>query len=350
VLLKNWEMFNWTLSQGVDINDRDEQGRTLFSLLLGLGAPIETLEELIYRGADPRVPDFKKRTVVHQAISTNNAPALNFLLDRVKLDVNAQDAEGNTALHYAVSLGNMAATWRILETWGGDVNASNKNGINALHLVCNHVNITDRPTIPILVLLFRYNIEKELRSLIDGNTPLHVCAMNGHKPLVTAITKFVHNTATSNYQGYTPAMLAALNGHGDLGRELYKRSEAPVQQWNEAQLGEYIFFEFPFLKASRRLDLMHRFFVYRIDGSQLPQVSNDILAGMGINDPQYRELLLKIFEKLLNEGPAIFNPTPAATQEKPEATTEQLQEQVPQQPDLARDVTNLRERVQPIEL
>ena len=37
-LTKNWDMFAWGLQQGVDINDVDNSGMGLLSILLSLGA------------------------------------------------------------------------------------------------------------------------------------------------------------------------------------------------------------------------------------------------------------------------------------------------------------------------
>tara|TARA_R110002050_G_scaffold300145_1_gene467925 strand:- start:1583 stop:2059 length:477 start_codon:yes stop_codon:yes gene_type:complete len=69
--------------------------------------------------------------------------------------------------------------------------------------------------------LFRAGCKKDTQAEGDGNTPLHVCGMNGHEPLVKAIMRHVEHTAVPNHKGYTPAVAAVLSGHPDIGYKIY---------------------------------------------------------------------------------------------------------------------------------
>jgi len=305
---KNEGMLNWTLAQGVDINDRDENGRSLFAILSILGVSDDILEDFLRRGADPRLVDQQLRTPVHLAVSAKKMAVLEFLLDRLKLEVDALDDEKNTPLLYAVATGQPVMVKRLLEKWGANVHSKNILDRNSVHLVCSHNDLTEKMSVFILGELLRNKIDVTLQSQSDGNTPLHLCAMNGHEPLIKAIIAHVPNTAVPNSRGYTPAMVALMSSQSAVADLLYRKNMKAVKEWNESELGEYILFEITSLPLVARVDLLQRFYVYRIDGAHFINISDDILQEMGINAPNTRAHLMEIFQDLILNGPRKAKP------------------------------------------
>eukprot|EP00742_Colponemidia_sp_Colp-10_P017317 GILJ01019916.1.p1 GENE.GILJ01019916.1~~GILJ01019916.1.p1 ORF type:complete len:388 (+),score=42.80 GILJ01019916.1:76-1239(+) len=103
---------DWLLSEGVDPNARDRQGRTALHLALTVGyCRLESW-----------------------------SPILSHLLDKVKIDINAGDHEGTTPLHLAaaaygsITPNGKDITTRLLKNPQLDINRVDNKGDTALHV------------------------------------------------------------------------------------------------------------------------------------------------------------------------------------------------------------------------
>ncbi len=87
------------LSIGVDVNARDNNGRTPLHEL-ATWADLDLVEMLVSVGADPRAVDNDGRTVLHSAAKSSKLDALKFLVDQ-GANVLATAANGESVLHVA---------------------------------------------------------------------------------------------------------------------------------------------------------------------------------------------------------------------------------------------------------
>ena len=69
------------LKQGVDIDDKDEEGRTGFQFACGYGE-IDCIKFFLENGADINCADNNKNTAMHYAAGYGQQEAVKLLLDR----------------------------------------------------------------------------------------------------------------------------------------------------------------------------------------------------------------------------------------------------------------------------
>ena len=204
-----------------DINQRDANGRTpLMSAALYNKAA--TMRLLIDNGADTSLKDNDTKTLLHYAAMSGrstppNPEALEFLLDRNELDINATDKDGNspihdsteshnddnfllllnsganitlknknndTLLHKAALSRNPDAIAKILETIPAEnlaeaINAQNKKGETPLLCVIRSQILRENITIPILNRLREAGADFSLADNL-GNNALHYAIENRH--------------------------------------------------------------------------------------------------------------------------------------------------------------------------
>ena len=79
---------------------------------------------------------------LHIAVLTNNFPAVQHLVEKVKFDdsisavVNRRQNEGFTPVLYACHRGNFEILHYLLDQ-GGDLKTQSKKGVTCLHLACS---------------------------------------------------------------------------------------------------------------------------------------------------------------------------------------------------------------------
>jgi ankyrin repeat protein len=135
------------LDHGVNINVRDEMGRTpLHESLINLcDGPdydyyIDAVRFLLDHGADVGALDNNRSTPLHVVSEYGNVKASRLLLER-GADVDALDNDHSTPLHMASQHGNVKAARLLLER-GANAHAQNKNNQTPIQLLM--ANIFDK--------------------------------------------------------------------------------------------------------------------------------------------------------------------------------------------------------------
>ena len=123
-------------------------------------------------------------------------------------DPNAQDSSGWTPLHTAVAHGHVNVAKLLIE-YGADVNAKTLRGWTPLHFASAF-------RMPLMVKLLLQNGADVNAKDKDGATPLHFAASKGYLDVVELLLKNGADPSIINSLGETPAELAEINGHRDV--------------------------------------------------------------------------------------------------------------------------------------
>lgn len=120
------------LKAGVNLEARNEYGRTALHVAANHTDNPAIIEALIKAGADPNAPDMFGQTPLHRTSFWGGGSAVIETLLKSGADPNARTERGNTPLHLAVSwpkavIGNPAAIEALLKS-GADPNVRNTKG------------------------------------------------------------------------------------------------------------------------------------------------------------------------------------------------------------------------------
>ncbi len=138
------------IKNGVDLKIKNKDGKTIPEVLL-VGASgriggnqggnattstplnLEATKKALELGANINTVLFDSYTLLHQAVKSNDAAAIEFLLKN-KANVNARDVDGNTPAHIAAQQGNKTIV-DLLAKYGADLKIKNKEGKTAKDLL-----------------------------------------------------------------------------------------------------------------------------------------------------------------------------------------------------------------------
>lgn len=166
LLYNDFESLKWILQTGIDINMKDNNGKTSFIYMIEEGLLLKDRKErdlflervvniLKYRvNIDDQ--DNEGRTVLHKAVIANDTELVEKLLSK-KSDLNKKDIHGRTALQHTQWTGNYRiARWLI--SAGANINIVDNSGFTLL----NYAAILGHEKLLIIliragVLMYNYN-------------------------------------------------------------------------------------------------------------------------------------------------------------------------------------------------
>ncbi|XP_017888124.1 uncharacterized protein LOC108629771 [Ceratina calcarata] len=153
------------LSRYIDINCKDESGRTLLHLCVSsYESNFDMFRFLLGEGANVNAKTVEGVTPLHKAVFFRHISEVDVLL-KCNADVNAKDNEGATPLHDCVTNGDVDIC-RLLIKEGANVNSTNNKGATPLHLAATEGRLD------ILEVLLSEGADIHCRDL-DGKTALH---------------------------------------------------------------------------------------------------------------------------------------------------------------------------------
>ncbi|KAI3034865.1 hypothetical protein CBS76997_10987 [Aspergillus niger] len=193
-----------------DLLHQDEEGRT--PLIYAVQHNEASLTAMLLRHPTSRTEprDFHGRTALWYAVQQGNTDIIPLLLDS-GADVSVLDDYGETPLHKSIKDGNLSATRLLLRdptVW---------TPVFALHAVNNVLPplcmAADRGSIEMVRLLVEcgwYVNEVD----VEGRTPLHCAAENGHDPVVQVLlTNEQLDVNARDHRKSTALHEAAWKGH-----------------------------------------------------------------------------------------------------------------------------------------
>lgn len=130
------------------------------------------------------VKDEDGQNPLHYAASTGFIDGVHLLLNQIKMDASERDADGSYPIHLASKNGHVGILEKLLQHCPDAKEYVNQDGQNILHVAAKYGKDS----------IARYTLKTPgLESLLnekdkDGNTPLHLAAINWHPKVVTSLT------------------------------------------------------------------------------------------------------------------------------------------------------------------
>jgi uncharacterized membrane protein YfcA len=141
------------------------------------------------------------------------------LVERVKADLNARNADGYTPLHRAVET-DMKRLAQALIARGADPRARSKNGETALHLAALH------PEPDFTDILLAAGADPQAKNA-DGESALFWAVLSGHIVVAQRLLARGADPNATDRKGNTPLHAAAHGGHLEIARLLLARTAQP---------------------------------------------------------------------------------------------------------------------------
>lgn len=208
--LGNLQLVKYLLDQQVDVNARDEFGKTpLLAAVSGKQAQIVRL--LLTHGADPNMVDFTGATPLHAAAAVGHWQ-IAFSLINANANPNAQDFYGATPLHNAASAGSPALI-KLLLNHGARIDIADHMTQDALDKAIEHNHL------PVLRLLLDRGINVNRRAPC-GSTPLHTAVSARKAEVIEELLRRGAWPDLTDFQGLTANDHAFFTGDVNVLRAL----------------------------------------------------------------------------------------------------------------------------------
>ena len=119
---------NMLIRKGANVNARDEEGWSTFLYAAAFGNP-SILGSLFYKNR--RLINTKTKgnaTALHMAVVYDNLENIKYLVEKLKINIDAQDDDGWTALYYA-AINHKRDAYKLLLKLGANKNITNNEGL-----------------------------------------------------------------------------------------------------------------------------------------------------------------------------------------------------------------------------
>lgn len=207
------EILEYLLDAGADIELRDKLPQA-WTPLLYANDSAEAISVLIDRGANVNCVTEHGYSVLHLAVGAEdeNLEATKLLVE-AGADVNATAPNGASVLLSAVEMGAYETAKYLLES-GADPEIKNRLGVTVISGAC--IGGEER----LVRLLLEHGVSLANADELQGYTPLHHAADEGHETIVRMLLKAGANASALTKSGEYPEDLAEEEGHMELAKLL----------------------------------------------------------------------------------------------------------------------------------
>lgn len=185
------EVLQLLLEKGVDVNAKDNDGRTalIYLIYVGMRTGLDTVvakaqdaaRDLVNKGADINAKDNGGITVLMYAVQRRDSAIVSMLLEK-GAEVNAKRSDGQTALMDTVG-GGGAQIARMLIDKGAKINDTNEKGQTALILAAEAAYNED-----VVSVLLAKGADVSAKDK-ERNTALKIATRNGNSKIVAMLKK-----------------------------------------------------------------------------------------------------------------------------------------------------------------
>ncbi|MGY3054916.1 ankyrin repeat protein [Pedobacter sp. UYEF25] len=185
---KQTEVINYFLEKGIDVNQLDGNGNTVFINAAAANSDVELLKTLQSKVQNINQQNKKGESALMLAVANNSAEIVDYLLAN-SADVALVNAEGNNLTYYLVeayrrqqrgensgkvsAAANFELKLALLKAKGFDLAGKSKNGNTMYHFAVMKGNLS------LLKFLPSFNIDIDAKNE-EGYTALHRAAMLSH--------------------------------------------------------------------------------------------------------------------------------------------------------------------------
>lgn len=201
------------LEKGVDIDARDEGGRTALPIAAENGHE-EVVRLLIDNGADINARDKGNRTTLPIAAEKGHEEIVRLLVSEVT-NIDVRDTHGRTGLWWAASRGSETLTRLFLER-NANINVRDSSGASALLIAIAKGHEA------VVRLLVEKGADIEVGDMY-GTTPLVIAATKGRETMVQLLVDKGVNIDAEDRYGQAALWYAAEHGHEVIVRLLLEK-------------------------------------------------------------------------------------------------------------------------------
>ncbi|CAH1128890.1 unnamed protein product [Ceutorhynchus assimilis] len=208
-------------SKGLDPNFHcQESGETPLTIATGIKKPAKTLMALVNGGAilDYRTKDGS--TALHRAVEHKSLDSLKTLLE-LGASPNYKNNKGLTALYFTITPNIEPIFSETLLHDHATTGSADSQGWQEVHQACKHGLLKH------LEHLLFYGADMNAHNA-SGNTPLHVCAVNGQESCARQLLFRGADRQALNFANQTPCQVAVIAGNMELAELIQNYREEDV--------------------------------------------------------------------------------------------------------------------------